>query len=181
MRILQAEVVENKIAYNEFIDPETDITYPKGVIRVTLMQTRTGMPALFYCIPLFPTDQNIPLVGEHVLIFQLPSYQSHEFYQSQAFYYLNNTVAIRERLLDNIFVGLHARTSGDEPNLELGVTTEVSEEVAEKEDTPKIQPYEGDHILQSRYGSIIRFGSNNYKDKEKDYEQKQPPWDGADR
>jgi len=179
MNFLLAEVTENKIAYSEFTDEDTQVTYPRGVIRFTMLQSSVGMNRNDYAVPLFPTETNIPKIGENILVLKLPSALSNEFFKSNVFYYLNNTLAIRERLKDNVFVGMHARTSGTQPLLEFGVSTEVPEDIIEEEDTPKLQPYEGDRIYQSRYGSNIRLGSNNYKDSEKKYQQKKPPWEGA--
>ena len=53
---------------------------------------------------------------------------------TNVYYYFNNTLAIRERLLDNVFVGMHARTSGTKPLLELGISTEVPEDVVDEKD-----------------------------------------------
>lgn len=179
MNFLLAEVTENKIAYNEFTDPDTQITYPRGVIRFTIIQSSVGLNRNDYAVPLFPTETNIPKIGENILLLKLPSAQSNEFFKTNVYYYFNNTLAIRERLLDNVFVGMHARTSGTKPLLELGISTEVPEDVVDEKDTPKFQPYEGDRIYQSRYGSNIRLGSNNYKDTDKNYQITKPPWEGS--
>ena len=53
--------------------------------------------------------------------------------------------------------------------------------IEDNTDISRLQSYEGDKIIYSRFGSSIRFSSNNIKDQEKiTYENKNTPWDGGD-
>ena len=93
--------------------------------------------------------KKIPLIGEMILLFQLKSsVPSNETYGQNQWYYLT-TVDIVSSVNHNVLTGY---TSNDEQQQQVGKS------FTEKSISP-IQPYEGDVILEGRFGNSIRFGS----------------------
>lgn len=99
-----------------------------------------------------PANSNmkkIPLIGEMVLLFQIKSnVPSNETYGQNQWYYLS-TVDIVSSVNHNVLTGY---TSNEEQQQQVGKS------FTEKSISP-IQPYEGDIIVEGRFGNSIRFGS----------------------
>ena len=93
--------------------------------------------------------KKIPLIGEMILLFQLKSsVTSNETYGQNQWYYLT-TIDIVSSVNHNVLTGY---TSNEEQQQQVGKS------FTEKSISP-IQPYEGDVILEGRFGNSIRFGS----------------------
>lgn len=93
--------------------------------------------------------KKIPLIGEMILLFQLKSsVTSNETYGQNQWYYLT-TIDIVSSVNHNVLTGY---TSNDEQQQQVGKS------FTEKSISP-IQPYEGDVILEGRFGNSIRFSS----------------------
>lgn len=120
--------------------------------------------------PLFANVKNYPLINEVIYLFTLPNvYNINEVASSNLNYYINainlfnnpsNDAIPNELLVDTLGAEINA-SNLDSPendnsytgNINLGKTFE---------DNPNIRslvPYEGDYIIEGRFGNSIRFGS----------------------
>lgn len=98
--------------------------------------------------PLFPQFTYVPLIGELVLLFDLPSKESTENLGSIELYYLNSI---------DVFLNTHHNSLGvyNTVNNE----TKLGEYTKESNKVANLIPLEGDLIISSRWGSGIRFSS----------------------
>jgi hypothetical protein len=99
-----------------------------------------------------PADLNtkkIPLVGEMVLIFQGHREDSNIEQLQPAWYYLT-TLAPASNINSNLLTGLSKS----------GLTNTKPGETFIETDVPILQAYEGDVIVEGRWGNSIRFGSS---------------------
>jgi hypothetical protein len=96
--------------------------------------------------PLFPNQKYYPLLGELILLFDLPSPVSQVSNNSSQKYYINPI-----NLWNNIQHNAQPASSDDL----LGKT------FVEKSNINSLQPFEGDFILEGRFGNTLRFGSTS--------------------
>lgn len=153
-------------------EPDVDYTGPNdiGKIRFEMMYSPLGTskseevsePAY----PIFSFIKQLPVINEIVLIFTGPSERLNDGSQNQQFYYfppysLWNDVNHNafpnmyewETFLNNYSVKPEYQgTETPPPELPLGIT--FGEKFVRS-----LKPFEGDNILQSRFGQSIRFGS----------------------
>ena len=118
----------------------------------------------------YPADVNtkkIPIVGEHVLVFRAYSDDSRYTSKKPAWYYLTN-ISISTNINNNSIPGISGRDLEDSP---IGTTFE-------DQTIPAMQPYEGDILVQGRFGNHIRLGSTVKNSKTYD---RLPTWsNGSD-
>lgn len=98
--------------------------------------------------PLSNGIKKIPVVGELILVFKLNS--SHQSIQNQEQWFYISTVDLNSSINHNALPGY---TSGVSTN-----STNIGKTIAEKVISP-LQPYEGDSLIEGRWGNSIRFGS----------------------
>ena len=124
--------------------------YPSSKLTDNYKENTTSNTVLGYSTakPLFPNQKYIPLNGELILVFSLPSANTQKSKSNNApsYYYITNI---------NLWGNNHsnAQTSNAEHPLGLGF-----------DENPKIEsilPFEGDYILEGRFGNTLRFGSTN--------------------
>jgi hypothetical protein len=138
-----------------------------------------------YALPLLPNLCAIPVVGELVVLVQLPAGDTDTRYTTGIYYYLTSINAHASRNLNQL-PWLHDTVAGRSGLTRLSTTGESKvpkpynlSEVA----VPNLQPYEGDVIHQDRFGSSIRFTSGITKnvrtESGKSVYSQQPSWDGA--
>jgi hypothetical protein len=94
--------------------------------------------------PLFPNSKNIPLIGELVLVFDLPSYSTQVYQNNVQTYYVTSI---------NIWNNNHHNSQPATDTVRLGKS------FTEDPLIQSLYPFEGDHILEGRNGNSIRFGS----------------------
>ncbi len=113
-------------------------------------ENQTSETRLNYSVakPLFPNQKYLPLKGELILVFSLPSVKS-QVSKSNAtpvYYYITNI---------NLWGNNHQNAQTSDPEAPLGFGFD---------ENPSIQstlPFEGDYILEGRFGNTLRFGSTN--------------------
>ena len=131
-------------------------------------------------MPLDPYMTDIPLVGEYVLVIALLNRDADPYFQRHQFYY-TKIINIFDRVNENKLFGVQSAAPPTKPNQEKGIEKNKPSIIEDNTDISRLQSYEGDKIIYSRFGSSIRFSSNNIKDQEKiTYENKNTPWDGGD-
>lgn len=184
---VHAEVVDTSMAYKETVD-STGIVYPKGTIKVRLDNggNNSGQPTEIYATPLNANDFEIPITGEHVLLTTANTSDTNIDRIRTGYFYSKSINAVNN-LNVNVLTGFYntkAVKSGDQ-TLQNGIrNTDQSTSIFQ---SPKLytfgtsnlsflQPFEGDRIMQSRFGSAIRF-SSTVKGDTSIYNSR-PSWDG---
>lgn len=111
----------------------------KNVVNVDLKSCQVAKP-------LFPNQKYYPLIGELIILFDLPSPTSQVSNNATLKYYINPI-----NLWNNIQHNAQPASVDDK----LGKT------FIEKSNINTLQPFEGDHILEGRFGNTLRFGSTS--------------------
>ena len=123
-----------------------------------------------WAIPLGPIKR-IPLIGEHVFTFQGPSWSSDPGNNPQRPYYLTSC-----NVQDNLNLAILPQTflrgkdtptgqladflnSLGNPQKETALDPFMGQTFQEKETVKPVQPYEGDTIIEGRWGQTIRMSS----------------------
>ena len=144
-----------------------------------------------YAYPLFPNQKQYPLLNEIVAIIKLPSFLTGDEYPTTVTenYYFSPTNVWGEvnhnaiplpipqpqnqaRSYQQTQAGAVSTVSNESDSVKLGDT------FIEKDNIRGLQPYEGDHILEGRWGNSIRFGStvkngfpsNNWSEGDNNFE-----------
>ncbi len=178
LQIGQVVQTSNPTQYNKFKD-EDDIDYLPGAIRVRLRATLQSPAAEITAIPANPNYLNIPLYGEQVIVFNAISGTTVDIKSGQ--YYYMSAINIHGQVNNNImpFILDTKIINKDYLNKPISSTKKVKapEQLSfESRNVITIQPYQGDTILQDRFGSVLRF-SSTHKDLAA-YSQK-PIWQGS--
>jgi len=114
----------------------------------------SGFPT---ALPLYPNQKYFPLPGEIVLLMDLPSAPSPITGKTEETYYLTTINAWNSPQFNGLFVNEQNSLLYDSFN--------------EDQDFRGLQTFEGDYILEGRFGNSIRFGSTN-----KSGDQDLSPW-----
>jgi hypothetical protein len=124
--------------------------------------------------PLNPYSYTVPLIGEHVIVYQSLSSTASTTNQRNSRYYYGSIIPAQSSIFENSVPGVTStsfknnstRTSqysaqSGTPN-QNKLTTPTLGETFTDTDKPKLptQPFEGDYLLQGRYGQSIRLGSS---------------------
>jgi len=136
---LVGEVITKANTYKRE-DSEIDRLFLIDVV----IRSRNGTTTVSNVKPFNSTIKQIPVTGEHVLIFQTINHESGFNKEFPQWYYLN-TVSIQSGVNNNILP-----TSFK--------TTELDSDFKETRISP-MQPYIGDTIIEGRWGNSIRLGS----------------------
>jgi hypothetical protein len=94
--------------------------------------------------PLSPNQKYYPLIGELVVLLDLPGAGTQLITSVSEKYYISTI---------NIWNNTHHNS---QPSTDVSV---LGKTFVERQDVSPLQPYEGDFILEGRYGNSIRFGS----------------------
>jgi hypothetical protein len=125
-----------------------------------------------------PSDINIkkiPLVGELVLIYKTFNQVSTSIKRRESWYYLT-TVDLQSSIHANLLPGLAGGKSQEEID-----TTKPGKTFNFKVTSP-LQPYEGDILVEGRWGNSIRFGSTvDLTGNQRNYSNIVPWRGGADQ
>lgn len=147
-----AEVLEYDRTY-QYDESSTDKLF---VIKVRSIKTFNKIP--FEAIPADNNIKKIPLIGEYVLIYKTINSEATAYQRrTQRWYYLT-TVNLQSSVHANLLPGISDRVGIDtkanddyKPGKTFNLTT-----------ISPLQPYEGDVIVEGRFGNSIRF-SNTVK------------------
>ena len=159
---------------------------PPGTILVQRIQmgsrSNTGR-TLTYAFPLELSDYATPLKGEHVWLYNAPDGSGRP---SRRWYY-SKIVNVHNTLNTNSLPDIYDLTvqpSNISSYRQGGIRLQTGEAPepeyishTEQEIVP-LQPYEGDRLISSRYGSAIRFSSNINKGQSA-YFKSTMPWKGS--
>lgn len=164
---LQFKIAEVKDGYdNSYTDKN-----PSELYTIFVQEYDTPTADLIPCRPASNSIKQIPIIGEHVLIYKAINQYSSADVTAEKWYYFN-PYPIQSGINSNKL-----------PTISQASTGNVSQPDDVIEDTPgfeektisPIQPYQGDSIFEGRWGNSLRFGSTchggNYTIS--------PPWEGS--
>jgi hypothetical protein len=104
----------------------------------------SGFPT---ALPLFPNQKYFPLPGEIVLLMSLPSAPSPITNKTEETYYLSTINAWNSPQFNGLFLD--------------GSKDVLYDSFNQNQDFRGLQTFEGDYLLEGRFGNAIRFGSTN--------------------
>jgi len=176
-----AEVIDTTFSYAPFKDEVTGVEYPQGTIKVRSRGMVNSLaPVDLYAMPLDLTDITTPLKGELVVIHsnQMASVSTIKLFYTKILNFHNtiNTNSVPQ------FNAFRQITAGVANYNATGISSNGPVQTPEylshiEQDIRPLQPYEGDRLISSRYGSAIRFSSNITKGSS-NYFVSTPPWKG---
>lgn len=177
-----AEVIETKTAFKTNQKDSNGNVLPLGSILLkTNSNSIAGQVNNFYARPI-SYNRRIPFIGEHVLVCQGPIHDSTSTNKvSTGFLYLS-PYNVTDDLALHQFPKLWERSKhhdGSSPTIKSD-KKEIGYNYVKPGDIKKIdglQPYEGDELIEGRFGQSIRFGSTISKDLSA-YSEK-PTWKGS--
>jgi hypothetical protein len=178
---------ENQIVSARVRDIILDNTHPKwqeyggwngiGTIEFSLLKNKNEQSTVT-ALPLFPQFKNYPLINETVLVFRLPDRNLDKMSSIKRYFYLN-PVNLWNHPHHNAYPDIYdsktENTNTDYQSIEGGQvrrvkdgSTEVklnSPEVGgtfvEKTDLHPLLPFNGDNIIEGRFGNSIRLGNTS--------------------
>lgn len=177
-----AEVVETKSSFKPNQKDDDGNPLPLGSIQIRIgsHQSNLGQVRNVYARPAV-FNRRIPLIGEHVLILNVPTndWSTAGFKSTGYMYYspLNSTDDLVLHQFPKLWKrkGLapggssaQRKSDKDEPGYTFPKTPKK---------THNIQPFEGDDIFEGRFGQSIRFGSTI--DGDMSIYDKKPNWKGG--
>jgi hypothetical protein len=149
VNFLLAEVIQNNISDTYKEDDKSNFG---SVIVRTYDEKKTQE---LICRPINLRNTEIPLVGEHVLIFQgTNQFSTVDKFRRQWYYF--SAYNIQSNVNHNALPGI-AETQTSNVNA-VGKQNPLGESFKEKA-VSQLQPYEGDTIIQGRFSNSIRLGS----------------------
>ena len=123
-----------------------------------------------YCTPANINIKQIPLVGEHVFIYKSLNAESNDNKVRTRWYYLN-TLPLQSSIHHNSLPGTTNKPKQQKTDINSSVPKSTQNETAqqtalgdtfqERSDIPFLQPYEGDLLIEGRFGNSVRFGSTH--------------------
>ena len=164
--------------FDQYTD-ERNVELAPGTIRVQLHAQRSSFSSIITAIPANANFINVPLYGEQVIVFSAISGLTEDSKTEQ--YYYMPAVSVHGQINNNImpFIQNIRVDSKNYTNEGISSTkkTKVPEQLSfESRNIVNIQPYQGDTILQDRFGSVLRFSSTHRNLSA--YSQK-PIWQGS--
>lgn len=183
--VVNTDALFSKITKNSS-KTTSEQNYPPGTILVRRAQMGAKLSTGTITIAAYPldlSDLTVPLVGEHVWLYNATDGNSR---LSKRWYY-SKIVNVHNTLNTNVLPDIYDVTvqesrskSYQQGGLRISQPSGVAPEYishTEQEIAP-LQPYEGDRLISSRYGSAIRFSSNINKGQS-NYFKPTTPWKGS--
>jgi hypothetical protein len=149
-----AEVIESKSNTYKYIGDGPDKTSDKlFTITVQIVNRVTKEYESYACKPFNMNIKQIPLIGEHVLIFKAYNQETTLTKTGIEWYYFS-PYSIQSSINSNLIPGISYNTisEAEAQKIKPGVNFEA------KSISP-LQPYEGDLMIEGRWGNTLRFGS----------------------
>ena len=149
-----AEVIDSKSNTYKYIGDGPDKTSDKlFTITVQIVNRVTKEYESYACKPFNMNIKQIPLIGEHVLIFKAYNQETTLTKTGIEWYYFS-PYSIQSSINSNLLPGISYNTisEAEAQKIKPGVNFET------KSISP-LQPYEGDLMIEGRWGNTLRFGS----------------------
>ena len=173
--LVSAEVIETYKAYGKNQKDDKGRTLPLGSVKIKLHpNSLIGNVRAHYARPLFTNFRNVPLRGEHVVVFELTGYDGTDAPNlDKVLYYIPLPInTTNDSVINQIpHVSNRSKTSDNKP---------APPFVTPGNTFPKrpytanfIQPFEGDTTFTGRGGSSLRLGIGSGPHPQ---HEKQPTW-----
>lgn len=165
---IEFKIAEVKSGYDKSYTDKN----PEDLYTIWVQEYDTSNSQVIPCRPATNMFKQIPIIGEHVLIFKGIEQKSNADSKFTQWYYFN-PYPIQSGINSNILPTISQPRTGD-----------VSQPIIVTEDTPgfeektisPLQPYQGDSIFEGRWGNSLRLSSTchggNYTIN--------PPWTGTE-
>lgn len=165
-----AEVLEYDYTYQYVPETEPNTTTNKLFsLRVRSCSSYFNNK-IFIARPANINMKQIPLVGEFVLIYKTFNQESTTDRWREAWYYVSS-IDIQSSINENMLPGLSKGATNEEIDNTKPGKTFIKQSIS------PLQPYEGDVIIEGRFGNSIRFGNSvNINNIPNDYYHKTPTW-----
>ena len=178
LQIGQVVQTFDPIQFDQFTN-ENDIELAPGAVRIRIRKSSQSVPSEITAIPANSNFINVPVFGEQVLVFSAISGLT-ENNKSNQYYYMP-AVNVHGQINNNIMPFLYDTKVSTKNYLSDGITstkkTKVPDQLSfESRNIVTIQPYQGDTILQDRFGSALRFSSTH---RNLDAYSQKPIWQGT--
>jgi hypothetical protein len=167
-----AEVIEinNAFKWNKIIAGQAST----HMVKARSCTTYTDVYEM-HVVPISNRNITIPLIGEIILIFRtVNKVTKQKVDKAESWYYLQ-TLDLQGAINNNRSTGMTSTAqeiaNNDPQYIPAGTNFEDSI-------ISPLQPYEGDSLLQGRFGNSIRFGSTISTIPDDDYYHKTPNWSG---
>jgi len=178
LQIGQVVQTSNPIQFDEFTD-ERSVKLQPGAVRVRLRSLPTATATDITAIPANANYLHVPLYGEQVIVFNTISGLTENTKTGQ--WYYMSAVNVHGQLNNNILPFVQNTRINTKNYNTGGIKSTIKDKVPEQlsfepKNIVTIQPYQGDTILQDRFGSALRFSSTHRNLSA--YSQK-PIWQGT--
>ena len=164
-----AEVLDYEYTY-QYNEPGSGISNTDSLFALKVRSCSTYFDNKVYIAR--PADMNIkriPLVGEFILICKTFNEQSTSKRWRKSWYYIS-TIDFQSSINENRLPGI-----SDELSQEQLDSIKPGKTFTQKSISP-LQPFEGDFLLEGRWGNSIRFGSSINTTYPAGYYYKSAPW-----
>jgi|MDTG01.1.fsa_nt_gb hypothetical protein len=157
-----AEVLETYIKTYQWIPTDASQKIDKSTtddlfsIRVRTYNEEEGRP--FLARPCNSNIKQIPLVGEHVLVFRAINQESTTDKRRGQWYYFP-AISIQSAVNNNSLPGIARNRGNDVNEVPQNIAEKPLGETFEEQVVSPLQPYEGDILIEGRFGNSIRLGS----------------------
>jgi len=162
-----AEVKNTAIAFKPFKDDNGD-EWPLGTISLQIQTNSVKDRASnVYAAP-YSLVRRTPLIGEHVLVFTGPSFFSRAAGESDPIYYYLDPISIQGSVNYNILPKSQATyaqitptsyTKAVAPTVTAAKAKFKPGENFKEQNIKPLQPFEGETLVESRFGNSIRLGT----------------------
>jgi hypothetical protein len=174
-------VVNSKLAYTSGFTNSNNSQLPHGAIKVRSRPSNGATaPIDFIAVPLDLSDISVPLPDEIVLITLGSNGDGIPQYYYSKIFNIHNTLNTNSS--PNYFTftqGEYSANAYENSAISSIAPTPPPAYISHTEqEIAPLQPYEGDRLISSRYGSAIRFSSNINKGQSS-YFKSTMPWKGS--
>jgi len=144
-------------------------------IRVRTYNEEEGRP--FLARPCNSNIKQIPLVGEHVLVFRAINQESTTDKRRGQWYYFP-AISIQSAVNNNSLPGIARNRGNDVNEVPQNIAEKPLGETFEEQVVSPLQPYEGDILIEGRFGNSIRLGSTIQDASNSSRYTISPSWNG---
>jgi len=149
------EIKYGEVVKNSFNDTYTD-KYPDDLFTIYVQEYDTDGLNPIPCMPISNQIKSIPLIGEHVIIFKMiDEFTSADSLKPQ-WYYLP-PYPIKSNINNNYLGSIAVPRTG---NVSQGTEQPAMGNTFVEKGINPLQPYEGDTLIEGRWGNSIRLGSS---------------------
>jgi len=178
LQIGQVVQTSGPIQFNQSTN-KNNVELAPGAVRIRLRKSIQSPASEITAIPANANFINVPLYGEQVIVFSAISGLSEDNRTNQ--YYYMPAVSVHGQVNNNILPFIHDSRISTTDYITNSISSTKKSKVPdqlsfESRNIVTIQPYQGDTILQDRFGSVLRFSSTHRNLSA--YSQK-PIWQGS--